>query len=136
MPPESSDGPNEVLGSAPHDVAIEPALHLHPVSHVAGDRSPREQARLLEDDRAFDARTGDALAVDVHAAGVIAKQTGHDVEERCLAAAAGAEDRHELAVSHRQSDVRQREDLPPLPLDIVVFGEALDLQLVHSRAST
>ena len=89
---------DELLCPAPHDVAVETALHLHAVPYVAGDGSPRQQAGLLKDDGPFDPGSVNGLPIDDHAAGVVPEQAGDDVEECRLAAAARTDDRHELAV--------------------------------------
>ena len=65
---------------------------------------PREDRVLLEDHAAVVVRAGDRLAVDVDAARVGGEEAGRHVEQRRLAAAAGAEHAHELAGAHVEGD--------------------------------
>ena len=128
---------DELLGPAPHDVAIEAALHLHAVAHVAGDGPPWQQARLLKDDGPIDARARRRVFPSMTTLpGVVAEQAGDDVEECRLAAAARPDDRHELAVGDRERHVRERQHLTAVALDVVALGQAVDVELVHpvSRA--
>ena len=66
MPLETgeADQLDEVLGALGHGLLVEAPLHFHAVANVAGDGAPGQQARMLEDDGAVDARSLDALAVD------------------------------------------------------------------------
>ena len=89
-----------------HGRAIEAVLHFHAVADVAGDGPPRQQTRLLKDDRAIDARTIDSLCHrSTRVPASYAQQAGDDVEQRRLAAAARSDDGHELAVGDRERHV-------------------------------
>src|SRR5580700_487135 len=79
-------------------------LHLaeaHREFHIAADREPREQRRLLEHDRRttvgdLDRSRGDLV------------QTGDEREEGGLATSRGAEDAYELAFAQLQRDAVER----------------------------
>jgi len=65
--------------------------------HVAGQRPPRQEPRLLEREGTARVDTGDGVPPDPDLAGRRLIQTGGDVQERRLAAAACSEDRDDLA---------------------------------------
>ena len=75
------------------------ALHLQPEGDVAQRRAPGEQlGEVLEHDAAVHAVAGDGLAADADLAAGGRKEAGDDVEQRGLAAAAGADQAQELGL--------------------------------------
>src|SRR5882672_5283275 len=87
------------------------SLRFDAEDHVAEDRAPREQARLLEHHRAIRARLGDLAAVEREAPVRDGDETVDRVEECCLSAPGWADDRQELTGPHREihaSDGREK----------------------------
>ena len=85
-------------------------VHAHQLerqSDVGLDRAPVEQHRRLEDHAVFAAESGvvGGLAVDLGHAGSRPDQVADDAQQRALAAAGRADERHELARLDRQVDV-------------------------------
>ena len=70
-------------------------------AQIVGHRAPRQEARLLEDVAEPRARR------ELQAARKVRHQTGHDVEQRGLAATGRADDREALARLDLQPDVGQ-----------------------------
>src|SRR5262245_59071177 len=93
-------------------VAIGPgeALHLERQSDVGLDRPPVEQDGRLEHDAVIAVEAGlpGGLAVDRHAARGRRGQVADQAQQRGLAAARRADERHELAGPDREIDVRER----------------------------
>ena len=84
------------------------ALHLEPERDVVVDRHVGEQRVLLEDHvhgASVRQHVRDVVAVQQHAAGVGALEARDHAERRRLPAAAGAEQREELAVADLERDV-------------------------------
>ena len=69
---------------------------------VAARAQPGEQRVLLEDDAAVAARPLHGPAVDLHDPRARLRQAGDDREQRALAAARGADERHELVLGDLQ----------------------------------
>ncbi len=99
---------------------------FEPVEDVAADGEPGKQRIFLEHHPAIDAGTRDRLAVDVNVA-LRRNEAANDVEERALAAAGGADDRHELAFAHIEVGARERPHL--LAVRLVGLGDAADSDL-------
>ena len=97
----------DVLRDLGAGVGVDAALHLQAEADVLLDGAPGHQRVVLEDDGAVGAGAGDRLAVDRDLAGGRLDEAGDDVEERALAAAAGAHDREELALAHFEVEVLQ-----------------------------
>ncbi len=102
-------------------------------------RQPGQQRVALEDDAAVAPGPQDRLAVDQHRPGVEVLQPGRDRQQRALAAAGGADQRHELVLGQRQVHVFEGDDaLRIAPEHLAQPG---DLQLrdgrrrAHGRAS-
>ena len=100
----------EVFGTLLHRGFVEAPLKFHAVSDVAGDGAPRQQAGVLKDDGSIHAGALNWLAIDGHRAFFKRQQSGDDAHQRCLAAAAGSDDGHELAVANRKRHVDQRRN--------------------------
>ncbi len=85
--------------------------HLHRQQHVVDHRAPGRQGRCLEHHAHGGLRPRDFRAVDQDAAGAGIGHAEHDLQQRALAAAAGADDGDELAARRAQIDLGQRRDL-------------------------
>ena len=86
---------------------------------------------------AVDARPLDLPAVDADRAFFIRQQAGDDVEQRGLAAAAGADDGEKLSVADRDGNIGQCDDFAVERLAPVSLRDVLDPQLgtsVHKSA--
>src|SRR5262249_7447606 len=77
---------------------------------VVLDRQPRKQRRLLEHHAAIRPRSLDGLAIDENPPGGRRFEAGDEVQERGLAAAAGADQRDDLLLLDGESDVEERRD--------------------------
>src|SRR5262249_21967311 len=90
--------------------AAEIALELQPEHHVAVGGEPGKQRLLLEHDHAL--RTGplDRNPVGKHATGIGLGQSGHDVEQRGLAAARRSNQAEELALADFERNVIEGVD--------------------------
>ena len=102
-----ADERDELLGPPLHRRPIEALVHLHSVAHVARDRSATAGGSSAGRPPPIDAGAVHASAVDADGPEVVAHQPGHDVEQRRLAAAARPDDRHELALGHRERHVER-----------------------------
>jgi hypothetical protein len=69
---------------------------------------PRQQRRLLKDDRPFGTRTGDARSVDQHLAGVGSDQSRQDPQQRRLPTAARADDADQLVRGDVEREIVER----------------------------
>src|SRR3954454_22355848 len=89
-------------------LAVGALVELHAELDVAQDRPPRQQAELLEDHRPVGARAGDRLASqrDLTARGL--DEPVDRQQQRALAAAARADDGHELPGADLQVDTVDR----------------------------
>ena len=90
-------------------LVLRDALHLETELDVLPHRLPGEERVLLKDHAAICAGLGDHLAIDADAPGGRLQETRKGVEERGLAAARGADDRHELAWRDIDGDVADGE---------------------------
>ena len=113
--------------------AVTPARH--PEGDVVGDPQVGEQRRVLEDDPDAAVLRGhpraaarDDPAADEHLPGVGLEQARGEHQQRRLAAAAGADERDELAVGDRQRDVVDGGRAP------VPLGDAPQLERRHRPA--
>jgi len=85
-------------------------LNLETDRDVGEDRAPREQRRVLEDQRAVRARPRYDVAGDGDRARRGLRDPVDEVQQAALAAAAGPDDRNELALGDRQRKVRDRNE--------------------------
>src|SRR5262249_6914371 len=86
---------------------------------VAGDRLPGKEREFLEHHAAVGPGAVDQPTVNTDRSGVGRDEAPHDVEQRALAAAARADDRDELAGSHREAlDIQHRELAAVLVVDL------------------
>src|SRR5581483_7264505 len=83
-------------------------LALEPEHHVAEYREPREKRRFLEHHEPMSAGPFNALAVGEDLPRVRLGETGHDVEQRRLAASAGSHQADEFSLADAQIDVIER----------------------------
>jgi hypothetical protein len=81
------------------------AQHLDGEEHVVEDGAPRQQDRMLEDEADVGEGLAHRLAVDGDGAARGRREPGHQLEQRALAAAAGADQRDELVVGDVERDV-------------------------------
>jgi hypothetical protein len=93
----------------PHDLGVvvrEPGGFFRVVAQaeheVAPDREPRKYRALLRNEDPIRGRLGDQHAVDQHLARIGLREARHDVQQRGLAASRRADERHELALGHRE----------------------------------
>ena len=96
---------------------------------VAEDREPREQRVVLEDDAAVGSGALDRFAVEADGAGVGLHETGDEVDQRALAGAGVADDRHELALGDLEVDVGQH--LGAVAAGGVGLGGVFDFEKGH-----
>jgi hypothetical protein len=121
-----------LVGFAPAFVRTEtPALRAE--LDVAPRRQPRKQRMLLEDHAFAAAGTGDQSAIDPHLAGRGLDQTGDDVEERGLAAAAAADERDEFVLANVELDAAQ--DGGAVGIVAVTLLDAADRDFRRGRRS-
>src|SRR5205814_1061392 len=73
---------------------------LQRIDDVLGDRPPRQEPRLLEDEADPGVRPTHRPAVEGHLARIRGQQAGDDAQERALARAIGTDDRDDLATGH------------------------------------
>ena len=97
-----ADELDEEIRALLHRRCIEALLQLHTVPDIARNGAPRQQARVLKHNGAVDTGPGHTFAVNKHIALFVRKQSGNNVQQRCLAAAAGTDDRHKLALGDRK----------------------------------
>jgi hypothetical protein len=100
---------------------------------VLSHGEPREQPRLLEDDAAIEAGAGDQPSVMQHLAIVITVEPRSDAQQGRLAAAAGADDRDELAQCNGKIDAVEGLERPAIDLECLADLADLELTLGHSR---
>ena len=84
------------------------ALELETQLDIVGDRSPRQQAELLEHHRAVGAGSGNRPTIDHPGPGVGRYQSEQHIQERAFAAARRTHDGHELALLHIDVEVAER----------------------------
>lgn len=102
------------------------AGRLQPEFDVAERRPPRQQGVLLEDDAPVQARSGDRLPVEQDPAGRRPGQSAEQVQERGLAAAAGAHDHHELPAPISRSMLSSAVNSPlPFLFFLSLVGKVL-----------
>jgi hypothetical protein len=101
--PEQLGGAGAVFGQRqPADFRLQ--------HHVAENGAPLHQGRSLEDETDVALRPAHGGTVQQHLAAGGRVQPGHDLQQRALAAAAGSDQRDELARPRREPDVLQRVD--------------------------
>ena len=119
MPPESSctcapakfSSPTSRRWASAISRRSAPAQARHqpePEQHVAHRGQPREQGGFLEHHQPMPPGSLDRQAIGEHVAAVRPRQAGDDVEQRGLAAAAGADDADELARADVERNVVER----------------------------
>src|SRR5262249_28740085 len=95
--------------------------HAHVVEH--GDlRKDVRDLECLREAQAIDALGGqprDVLAAEAHHAAARGEQAGHDIEQRGLAGAVGADDREDLPGLDGEADARQRGERAEAFRDVV-----------------
>src|SRR3954452_6611290 len=82
-------------------------LHFQPERHVLKRGEPRQQRRMLEHHAAVVPTAGDHVSIDRHAAAACRLEAHRDAQRRGLAAAGGADQRDDLAVSHAETEAAQ-----------------------------
>jgi len=110
------------------------ARHLQTELDVLTDPEPRKERVLLEDDAAIPSRASDFRPVEAHPAFGGSDETGDDVQERGLAAAAGAQQTHELAVVHGEVEALQGDDRRAPVLGLEDFADSADFELMTDWA--
>jgi hypothetical protein len=81
---------------------------------------------MLENHGALDSWFRDRSSVDLHASFLERKETGGDVEEGRLPAAARTDDGHELTLFDLERDFCESDDVFGLALEPVSFRNAVD----------
>ena len=125
------------LGDARRDLRLGPFVRLEAVGDVLCHRHVREQRIVLEHnaDAAFARReVVDGLTVEQHMPLALADEARHDAQQRGLAAAGGAKQRHHLAAGYIQinvfhgneiaeplRDVGKLEPVPPIRCHAAAF---------------
>jgi hypothetical protein len=105
---------------------LEDALRLQPERDIVPHRSPRIERRVLEHHDPRRPWPRDRDAVLAQRAGARPLEARHQPQQRGLAAARGAEQRHELAGANMGTDVLQhRQDAA---VDVEVMADAMDVQ--------
>src|SRR5262245_66542777 len=79
-------------------------------SNIVLNGQPRKQSSLLKDHTTIRPRSFDRLAVHEDLSGGWRLETGNQVQQRGFAAAARTDQRNDLPVLHRQTDIIQRND--------------------------
>ncbi len=111
------------LGDAEHLVNRKP--------HVLIGREPRQQAMVLEHDRAIRPRLVDLTILQQHAARRCQDQAGNDVEQRGFSAAGMSDDGDEFAMLDGERDIGEHVGaLASAPVDL---GDVIDLQISGHR---
>jgi len=110
-------------------------LHLEPIEDVAGDRPPREQARLLEHHRTVGSRSGDLSTVEEQRTRRDRKKAIDGVEERRLPASRWADDRDELAGCDPEVDPVNGDQRLAASLPSIMDPDASRLELGRHRKS-
>jgi hypothetical protein len=96
-------------GASPHRVlGTGQALDVDRQQNVAQDGAPGKEHGLLENHPDVLARTFDRRPFELHSPCGLGQDAGQQLEKRALAASAGTDDGHELAVGHAEPDVPQR----------------------------
>src|SRR5262249_7457057 len=102
----------DMLASAAQPLVARQALLFETVEDVLHHRLPREQREMLKDNAAVRAGPGHRPILH-HDPPVLDRQKAADeVEHRALPTAAGAEEREEFPVAHRQRDLVERQHRP------------------------
>src|ERR1700741_2149271 len=104
---------------------------LQAEGHVAQHVGPGQQREVLEHERPFGPGTFNRSSLDQNFSPVARDEAGDDLEQRGLAAAAGAEEGGELAFRERQVDVPQRLDAV-----VVRLADVFDFDDRFSHAGT
>src|SRR5262249_23260830 len=105
-----ADHPDEAIGDGAA-LGLRHALHLRAELHVALHRLPGQERVALEDHAGARLDTGDRAAAEIDAAGGRREESGHEVQERRLAAPGAADEADELALGHLETQILQRDDL-------------------------
>src|SRR5207237_261995 len=95
----------------PGALASRNAHLLQPELDVLLGGEPGEEGAVLEDDAAVSPRPADRAAILQHTTGVGGVEARDHVQQSGLAAAGGADEDQELAVTHIEPDVLERQHL-------------------------
>src|ERR1700710_623766 len=105
------DKPQVIIGDVAALPIAKPGLSLQTEHDVAEDIEPRKQGRFLKHHEAVASRTFHQLTVSQHPAPVRPGQSGHDVEQRRLAAPARPHQTYDFAFLDAQIDFVQHLDI-------------------------
>src|SRR5207248_5662773 len=103
--------------------------------HVLARGQPGEERVRLEDDAAIAARPGHRPAVHQHVAGGRLLESGHDRQQRALAAAGRPDERDELVVGERQRGAVERQHAISAVAELLPELDDLELRPGHRRSS-
>src|ERR687892_876198 len=78
------------------------------MSNVFLHGAPRHDGKLLKDHAAIGPRPGHLMTVEQHGPAALREESGHDIQERRLAAAARADDRQKFSLFNFQVDTVKR----------------------------
>src|SRR5712691_6799255 len=98
-----------LAASAEAFLGVDP-LQLQPQLGVLLRGSPGQQIKFLEDHRTVGRGPVDLFAVNQHLAEGWPNQAVDDAQQRCFAATAGTNKRHEGAIFHGQVDLIQHRE--------------------------
>src|SRR4051812_16524594 len=85
-------------------------LRLEGPANVPLNRAPGEQGEILKHHATVGPWRADHAAINAHRAAIAGHEAAEDVQESALAAAARADDSHELAVGDLKAEVADRLD--------------------------
>src|SRR3954468_9002627 len=105
--------PQVIIGDLAALPVAKPGLSLQTEHDVAQHIEPRKQGRLLEHHEAVAPRAFDQLTVSQYPAPVRPGQSGHDVEQRRLAAPARPDQTYDFSFLDAQIDFVQSLDICP-----------------------